>query len=201
MSAQKFKRFDHVMVDKDLGSSMSHFQSGVEAIVIGSYTDQYGGRERDDHEYTLHIKDHGQVSWYHEHQLTLISTNAEALYNDWVGAAEQKKKQERDLDWIFSEGHKNKDFQLPGDSAQALADELGAGSLWGSRGEGWVWQKNYAAVWRFALPFLLTGDKEGFLAACETVKQQAIGQKPEPCTPPYHPPVPEPEPLPADKGA
>lgn len=201
MSTQKFKRFDHVMIDKDLGASMFHFKSGVEAIVIGSYTDQYGGQPREKAEYTLHIKGHGQCSWYHEHQLTLITKNAEALYRDWVGEAEALAKQESDLDWIFSEEHKTKDFQLPGTSAQVLADELGAGSLWGGRGEGWVWQRNYILIWRFALPFLLTADKAGFLAACEVVKQKSANPKPEPCTPPFHPPVPEPEPVPADKGA
>ncbi|MDE2105409.1 MAG: hypothetical protein KGL39_49740, partial [Patescibacteria group bacterium] len=69
---QKFHKGDHVRIAKDLGQSMSHFQADCEAIVIGSYNDQYGGGNTRD--YTLHLKGGGQVSWYYENQLTMIES-------------------------------------------------------------------------------------------------------------------------------
>ena len=52
---QKFHKGDWVRVAKDLGPSMRHFTANCEAIVIGSYADQYGGDCRED--YTLHLKE------------------------------------------------------------------------------------------------------------------------------------------------
>lgn len=78
---QKFHKGDHVMVAKDLGPNMSHFKSDCEAIVIGSYKDQYGGNNTNS--YTIHIKGRGQTSWYEEHQLTLIRIRAIDLLDEW----------------------------------------------------------------------------------------------------------------------
>ena len=74
MSKQKFHNGDMVRVAKDLGSSMRHFKSDCDAIVIASYKDSFGGD--DTKSYTIHIKDHGKTSWYYEHQLTLVSTKS-----------------------------------------------------------------------------------------------------------------------------
>ena len=75
---QKFKRGDIVKVADDLGMTMRHFRgAGEEAMVVASYADQYqGGRyHKDDNiEYTLKFKKHGEISWYHEHQLTLLKS-------------------------------------------------------------------------------------------------------------------------------
>jgi hypothetical protein len=69
--SQKFTRGDVVRVADDLGSTMSHFRSGADAIVMGSYRDQYGGSDAKN--YTLMFCDDGnRVSWYYEYQLTLI---------------------------------------------------------------------------------------------------------------------------------
>jgi hypothetical protein len=202
MSTQKFQRFDHIKIAEDLGSAMSHFKSGVEAIVLYSYKEKYGGRHHA-HQYCLYFKGGGQSAWYNENQLTLIASGQEALYNDWNTQAEERKKRHSDLEWIFSPKHMTADFSLSGDSAQAIADLMDAGSLWGSRGEGWTWYDNYQAVARFALPYIVAGDKDGFMAAVEKVKESIAaaraGHKPEPCTPPYHPQPPEPEPKPQDK--
>lgn len=67
---QKFNKGDKVKVSDDLGPHMSHFQGGMEAIVIGSYKDKYGGSDTES--YTIHIQNQGEVSWYYEHQLKLI---------------------------------------------------------------------------------------------------------------------------------
>ncbi len=87
MKNQKFFRGQRVRVADDLGSMLRHFQSGCDAIVVGSYTgcdaivvgsytDQYGSAAGEDPEYTLLLKDDGvmdTVSWYEESQLTLVS--------------------------------------------------------------------------------------------------------------------------------
>lgn len=75
---QKFQRGDRVRIAKDLGPDMAHFTSGVEATVVGSYRDEYPQfSDPDDEEdgtssYTLRLPKEGEVSWYEEHQLTLI---------------------------------------------------------------------------------------------------------------------------------
>ena len=55
---QKFKKGDYVRVAKDLGPSMGHFPADCDAIVIGSYKDQYGGS--DTKSYTLSLKGNGE---------------------------------------------------------------------------------------------------------------------------------------------
>ena len=55
---------------------MSHFAGNCKAVVIATYAEQHGRSGPDsDKEYTLFILkrgDRGEVSWYHENQLTLI---------------------------------------------------------------------------------------------------------------------------------
>ena len=79
---QKFHYGDLVRVAKDLGKHMSRFGNDCDAIVISSYKDQYGGAEREP-SYTLFIKDRGGVSWYYEHQLSLIEKNRVDLLVEW----------------------------------------------------------------------------------------------------------------------
>lgn len=80
-SKQKFNRGDLVHVARDLGPSMSHFTSNVDAIVDGSYAEvcnpHFYGDEDHLKKYCLFLLIPGNgsirhVSWYHEHQLTLI---------------------------------------------------------------------------------------------------------------------------------
>jgi len=87
--SQKFQRGDHVQVADDLGECMAHFQSGCEAIVVGSYRDQYGGDTTDI--YTLFIKDSGEVSWYQEPQLTLIEAGRTDLLTQWQDTARSRE--------------------------------------------------------------------------------------------------------------
>jgi len=67
---QKFPVGSRVRIADDLGSSMSHFQSGVNATVCYTYAHAYGGD--DVKSYCLDIDDYGKVSWYEEWQLTAI---------------------------------------------------------------------------------------------------------------------------------
>ena len=75
---QKFFEGDLVRVAKDLGPTMFHFPCDQEAVVIGSYADQYWGRDaHHSQEFTLYLlEEGGEVSWYWENQLELIRTNA-----------------------------------------------------------------------------------------------------------------------------
>jgi uncharacterized protein YodC (DUF2158 family) len=71
---QKFFRGDLVRVAEDLGPMMSHFTGDCDALVLGSYNDQYGGGNVDSYSLLL-MPDNRQMyrcSWYHEHQLKLL---------------------------------------------------------------------------------------------------------------------------------
>lgn len=66
---QKFANGSKVRIADDLGESMSHFQSGVDAIVEYTYDHAYGGGDVES--YSLLI-DGNSSAWYEEHQLTQI---------------------------------------------------------------------------------------------------------------------------------
>lgn len=164
---QKFKKGDHVRIDKDLGKSISHFRADCEAIVIGSYADQYGGT--DTKSYTLHIKNSGQTSWYDECQLTLIEPGRVDLLDEWEAAQQSEKKLKSDLDWIFEHGPEV--LESPhGASIQALADCFGLTDLWGSRGEGFDLWRNSRQTLLLAKPYLVNNDKKGWVNLCESAK-------------------------------
>jgi len=66
---QKFPCGSRVRIKDDLGSRMSHFPSGKLATVVHVYAHAFGGSNVES--YCLDIDGHGQVAWYHEHQLEL----------------------------------------------------------------------------------------------------------------------------------
>ncbi len=70
VEGQKFPIGCRVRICDDLGSSMRHFNSGCNATVEYTYAQAYGGTDTD--LYSLKIDNYGQVSWYHEWQLTEI---------------------------------------------------------------------------------------------------------------------------------
>ena len=168
MSKQKFRYGDHVRVKKDQVNYMSHFASDVEAIVLGSYKDQYGGN--DTKSYTLYINGEGEVSWYYDHQLELIEKGRSDLLEKWVEDADIIEEQELNLDWIFANGEKVLKEGTNG-TVIALAECLGLteDDLWGSRGEGIVFATRAVAIISAAAPFLLLGDKKGWLDHCEGI--------------------------------
>ena len=67
---QKFPRGSRVRIADDLGVSMSHFKSGVDATVEYVHAHAYGGS--DVKSYSLNIDDCGSVAWYYESQLSAI---------------------------------------------------------------------------------------------------------------------------------
>jgi hypothetical protein len=170
---QKFHKGDHVRVAKDLGPGMSHFTSDCEAIVMGSYEDQYGGRrdQGDNTQYTLHLKGRGESSWYYQHQLTLIAKKQMKLLKQWEAEEEAEEKQQSDLDWIFANGKAVLE-SASGATVSALAACMGITDLWGPRGEGITYYMRSMFVLAHAKPYLTSGDKAGWLKFCETVKKK-----------------------------
>ena len=152
-TVQKFHRGDIVAVAKDLGPSMSHFESDFEGIVIGSYDDAYGGGNTDS--YTIMAEDGNEISWYHEPQLTLIRHGSEADITARKDARDQLQAQQSKLPWIIANWS---DESMPHASLQALADAIGFGDLWGRHGEGMdLWTNSVLIMGAFDGP-MKTGD-------------------------------------------
>lgn len=172
---QKFQRGDWVRVVKDLGPSMSHFTADCEAIVIGSYADQYGGS--DHNSYTLHLKGRGQCSWYYGEQLTLIEAGRLDKLQAWEDEAKAEHEQKSDLDWIFANGSEVLE-RGTGSSIAALAACFGLTNLWGRNGEGITYYANAMGTLQMAAPYLKAGDKAGWLAHCELLKANVRVQGP-----------------------
>ena len=66
---QKFPNGARVRIADNLGPYMSHFPAGRGATVKYTYAHAYGGT--DVKSYCLDVDGHGEISWYHEHQLKL----------------------------------------------------------------------------------------------------------------------------------
>jgi hypothetical protein len=79
-SKQKFLRGQRVRIG-EMPPWMRHFEHNTDAIVVGSYRDQYGHGDGKSHQqYTLLLFNqdgtiHGTCSWYLENQLTLIDSD------------------------------------------------------------------------------------------------------------------------------
>jgi len=82
---------DLVRVADKMPSCMSHFRSGGEAIVKGSYSDfYYYGEPRDDEEFSLLFCDTGESSsWYPEELLTFVRR---ATREDVLKAREARRR-------------------------------------------------------------------------------------------------------------
>jgi len=84
-SRQKYLRGMKVHVGKDLPPNMSHFERDFDAIIVGSYVDQFGSQLMtlaDDRNYKMYsvaiLKDERIVNilaWYDESHLRLIDSN------------------------------------------------------------------------------------------------------------------------------
>jgi hypothetical protein len=171
---QKFHMGDLVHIAQDLGPMMTHFVSDQDAIVLGSYADQYGDPRSVQGEpvYTLFLKDRGETSWYYESQLHLLENNRRDLLRQWREELERDRAMKADLDWIFGHGKEVLEHGY-GASMQTLASCFGCTNLWGSRGEGYVYFTRAMATREMAAPYLRNGDKAGWLAHCEKIKEGA----------------------------
>ena len=102
IETQKYHYGDIVKVAADLGPSMAHFRAGVEAIVLYSYRDHYGGSDpRNLHDYGLLFTDDGhESSWYHEDQLTLVRHGDFTDIERVRAEREARDTVQGDLKWI-----------------------------------------------------------------------------------------------------
>ena len=166
---QKFQKGDYVRVAKDLGPCMTHFKKDCDAVVIGSYADQYSGDDIES--YTIYIEGHDEISWYHEWQLTLKEKNRLDILSKWKKEKKKIDQLESDLDWIFSHGD-DVLKSASGSSVNALASCLGLTDLWGSKGEGLTYYSNAYAILNLAMPFLDKNDKKGWLEKCNEIKEE-----------------------------
>ena len=131
---QKFKKDTVVRVAEDLGGDISHLSGkGKLAIVEHTYKEKYGSN--DDKSYSLYFKDGGSSAWYRENQLTFVSSEGEGLISMWKEARETERKLNSEWERIYEESPE----KLPNDTAVHLwEDVMKYGSIWGSRGEGFV---------------------------------------------------------------
>lgn len=88
---QKFQRYDLVHIAKDLGKSMSHFESDVDAIVLYSYEQECGKSVNGHKQYGLYVKGYGQTAWYYEEQLTLILPNQKEKFHEFQNEVNRKQ--------------------------------------------------------------------------------------------------------------
>ena len=88
---QKFQRYDLVHITKDLGDSMSRFTSDVDAIVLYSYHQEYGGEQIGEAKYALYIKEKGHTAWYYDWQLTLIEPNQKEKLHEFQNEFNRKQ--------------------------------------------------------------------------------------------------------------
>lgn len=70
---KKFQIGDIVQIADDLGPGMSHYSAGKPAVVMYTYSTEYGSGEITlNDQYGLYIGGEGTCAWYYPHQLTKI---------------------------------------------------------------------------------------------------------------------------------
>lgn len=156
---QQFQRGDVVHIAKDLGSSMSHFDSDRDAVVLGSYRDQFGGGPDNEHTYTLLFLNGARVSWYYDSQLTLLRHGSEADIDEIQCYLAYQDMQDSNLNWIVANWATTRDHPSSA-SIHALAALAGysADDLWGKHGESIDYYANTRQLLAAFDPVLLTGD-------------------------------------------
>ena len=101
---QKFFLGDRVCIAKDLGASMSHFESDCEAIVMYSYAEQYddNSSRKNLDQFGLYIlPNRGESSWYYADQLTLLEPDRiDMLPKRHIIRKNFEAKQARDKDLV-----------------------------------------------------------------------------------------------------
>lgn len=166
MADQKFHRGDYVI-------SADHRNPG-EAVVLGSYYDQYGGSINpvNGHGYTLlFAPDGGRVSWFYEPDLTWLRHVGESGIAEIEAAAEARRTEQSDLGWILKNWPRLRDpLNMPGASANALMAAIGITEPWGKHGEGMTWYSNAMATISNLREALDSGDMGVLEAAIANTK-------------------------------
>lgn len=166
---QRLQKGDLVRVADNLGPMMRFHESGVDALVVASYAEQFGGNDTET--YTLFIKNRGRVSWYYGHQLTLVERGRIDMLELWTQQIKAEVALYSDLDWIFEHGSDVLEHKY-GASCEALFRCVSEESMWGRCGEGFVWAENAGIILAASEPFLRSGDKAGWLEACRVAKDR-----------------------------
>ncbi len=92
---QNFPCGSRVRIVDDLGRSMAHFKSGVNATVEHTYAHAYGGNDVES--YSLNIDGFGSCAWYYEWQLTQIT---EIVATNCITSSKEDIKMEKKLEEI-----------------------------------------------------------------------------------------------------
>lgn len=152
---------------------MRHFDgAGEEAIVIGSYYDQFGV-ESDEPKYTLLLRRGSECSWYQESLMTYVKHGGQELIDQWKKEKEERENKYKDIDWILNNWADMAE-KTPGVVIDTLSKFVGAGNMWGSHGEAFTYYQNALMLRELLNEALHTGDKEVFLARCEEVKAKCM---------------------------
>lgn len=171
---QKFKRGDVVHIAADLGQYMSHFTADKDAIIMGSYRDQFGGNNVSS--YTVMFCDNGRTSsWYEEHQLTLIRHGGNEEIEKVSAERKAREKCETDMSWIVSNWPKIRE-QVPGATMGELMRRIGITNPWGTQGEGVTYYANARGTFYLLDPVLKTRsvhEVERFLSALPNAQAMA----------------------------
>lgn len=140
--AQKFRRGDVVHVAEHQGASRRHFPRDRDAVVMGSYRDQYGGGPSGEDHYTLMFLDTGgESSWYYDAHLTLIRHGGESEIAGCTEARRQRDAVESDLAWIVASWPRIRE-RPSGATMDALMQLVGIDNPWGRNGEGFTYYGN-----------------------------------------------------------
>jgi hypothetical protein len=157
MVKQKFKRGDVVHIAAELGQSMSHFENDKDAVILGSYADQFGGDCTSD--YTVKFLDDGsECSWYEEHQLTFLYHGGEEFIVKITKETEEREKVESDLGWIVDNWKRIREDVIPAATSKKLMSLIGITNPWGNRGEGIDYYNHFKYTVKCLDSVLLTGD-------------------------------------------
>lgn len=160
MHLQKFQRGDVVRIAKDLGSSMAHFENDQDAIVMGSYADQYGGDNVDDWTVML-SRTGGETSWYHTRQLALLWHGGESEIQRVKFERSKREATQKDINWIVANWLTIRETP-PAAIMARLMELIGITNPSGFHGEGLVYYSNMMATYNLLDPILSTGDIEQF---------------------------------------
>jgi hypothetical protein len=156
MKPQKFKRGDVVHIAKNLGSMMNHFPNDQDAIIMGSYRDQYGGDDVDS--WTVMFCDSGgESSWYETWQLTFLRHGGEVEIEKVKMLRARREASQRDVNWIVSNWLNIRE-NPPGATMAELMKLVGITNPWGKHGEGITYYANMMRTRQLLDPVLSIGD-------------------------------------------
>ena len=159
MKKYRFRMHDHVRIRPECRWWYEDFAESPEqadAVVV----------EKDEEfpQYGLFVRGNGECAWFEENDLELVGRNARKLLARWERELDERIGRESDLDWIFQQAKEHgPSWEIPNASIVALHNCLSSGDMCGRCGEGLVWLLNAVATLNLAKPFLVSGDKVGWL--------------------------------------